>query len=180
MNHQQFENWILLDTDLTQNEQRALHQHLKDCSHCQALYQAIHQLDHLFTTTPEPAPAVGFSARWKDRIEKQEKRRNRLILGITLSVISLATAILLSLVGLEIRAAIGTFPQMLLQLVTTIADWIVFLNQISNVLTPLVRVGTKLISPLWVYTLVFGLGGGAAVWVISSLRSRNLQKELNQ
>lgn len=179
MNHQQFENWILLETELDQKEQRELHQHLKGCSQCQSLYQAIHQLDHLFKTTPQPAPAADFSARWMDRIEKREKRRNRLILGITLGVISLATMILLSLVGLEIRSAVDTFPQMLLQLVTTIADWIVFLNQVSNVLTPLVRVGTKFISPLWAYTLVFSLGGAATVWIIASLRSRNMQKELN-
>jgi hypothetical protein len=87
--------------------------------------------------------------------------------------------ILLSLVGLEIRSAVDTFPQMLLQLVTTIADWLVFLNQVSNVLTPLVRVGTKFISPLWAYTLVFSLGGAATIWIIASLRSRNMQKELN-
>jgi hypothetical protein len=115
-----------------------------------------------------------------EQIEKQEKRRNRFILGITLAVISLATLILLSFVGLELRSAADTFPQMLLQLVTMIADWIVFLNQVSNVLTPLVRVGTKFISPIWAYTLVFSLGGAAALWAIASLRPRNLQKELNE
>ncbi len=180
MNHQPYENWILLAADLDQEEQRELHLHLKGCSHCQTLYQAIHQLDHLFKTAPQPSPEANFSARWLERIEKREKRRNRFILGITLAVISLATLILLSVVGLEMRSAVDTFPNILLQLVTMIADWIVFLNQVSNILTPLVRVGAKFISPLWAFTIVLSLGGVAAVWIIASMRSRNMQKELNQ
>lgn len=180
MNHQPYENWILLAAELDQEEQRELHLHLKGCSHCQDLYQAIHQLDHLFNTVPQPSPEANFSARWLERIEKREKRRNRSILGITLAIISLATLMLLSVVGLEMREAVDTFPNILLQLVTMIADWIVFLNQVSNILTPLVRVGAKFISPLWAFTIVLSLGGVAAVWIIASVRSRNMRKELNQ
>lgn len=179
MNHQQFETWILQDPDLNQEQQRALHLHLKGCSHCQAFYQAVHQVDHLFKIAPEPAPAPHFTARWMDRIERLEKRRNRLILAITLSVITLATVILLSAVGLELRSAVDFFPQMLLELVTFITNGIIFLNQISNILSPLVRVGSKYLSPLGLYAITFGLSGITAVWIISSLRSGLLQKELN-
>lgn len=180
MEHHQFENWILLETDLNQDEQRELHRHLKGCSQCQVLYQSIHQLDHLFRTAPDPAPAPDFSARWLDRIEKVERRRNSFILGITLGGISLATLLLLAIVGAEIRSALDFFPQMLLQLVTMIAEWIVFLSQLSNIISPLMRVGAKLVSPFWLSTLVFSLGGAAAAWIISSIRSRVLHKELNE
>lgn len=179
MNHQQFEEWVLMDDDLNQDQHRELHQHLKKCSHCLALYQSVHQLDHLFRTAADPAPAPNFSARWLDRIEKVERRRNRLILGITLAVISLATLVLLSLVSLELRSAVDFFPQMLLQLVTLIAEWLIFLNQLSNILTPLVRVGAKLISPLWTYATLFVLSGAAGIWILSSIRSGSLKKELN-
>jgi predicted anti-sigma-YlaC factor YlaD len=179
MKHQQFENWILLEEDLDRNQQRELHLHLKGCSQCQSLYQSIHQLDHLFRTAPEPAPAADFSARWMNRIQKVERRRDRLILGSTLGLISLATIFLLSIVGLEMRLVADYFPQMLLQLVTTIAEWLVFLGQLSDILTPLVRVGTKMITPLWLYFLAFSLGGGAVIWILNSIRLRTLQKEIN-
>jgi anti-sigma factor RsiW len=178
MKHKQFENWILFNKELSRDQQQELHLHLKTCSNCQAVYQSIHQLDHLFRTAPVPSPAAGFSARWMDRIDKVERRRNQLILGITLAVISLATLILLSLVGWELRTAVDFFPQMLLQLITQLAEWLIFINQLSNIVTPLLRVGAKFISPLWIYTLVFSLSG-AAVWILGWIRSRSLQKELN-
>ncbi len=179
MKHQQFENWILMDIQLNQEQQRELHGHLKQCSQCQALYQASHQLTHLFKTAPVPVPAAGFSARWMEQIDKAEKRKNRLILFITLGVISLATLILLSTVGLELRSVVGGFPQMMLELVTLIADWIVFFNQISDIVTPLLRVGAKLLSPVWLYVAVFGLSGITAAWTIAYYRSREMQKELS-
>jgi len=178
MKHLQFETWILLDADLDQEQQRDLHGHLKQCSQCQALYQASHQLAHLFNTAPDPSPAPDFSARWLVRIDKKEKRKNRLILGITLGVMSLATLILLSSVGLQLRTAADTFPQMLLNLVTLLANWIVFINQMSDIITPLFRVGAKLISPFWLYSLMFGLSGITSAWIISIYRSRSLKKEL--
>ena len=179
MNHQQFETWILQEPDLSKEQQRELHLHIKGCSQCQGFYQAVHQLDHLFNTAPEPAPAPSFSARWMVRIQRRERRRNRLILGATLSGITLATVILLSAVGLELRSAVDFFPQMMLELISFIANGIVFLNQISNILSPLVRVGTKYLSPLWLYVITFGLSGITAAWIITALRARFLQKELN-
>ncbi len=179
MNHQQYSNWILLEDDLDQEQQRELHLHLKGCSQCQALYQSIHQLDHLFRTASVPTPGPDFSSRWMERIEKRERRRNYRILGTTLGIVSLATVGLLSIIGLEIRSVVDFFPQVMLQLVTLLAEWLVFLSQLSNILTPLFLVGLKLISPLWLYTMLFSLGGAAAVWVGRSIINRTLHKELN-
>ncbi len=179
MNHQQFETWILQEPDLKKETQRELHLHLKGCSQCQAFFQAVHQLDHLFKNAPEPAPAPNFSVRWMDRIERRERRKNWNILGAALAMITLATMILLSVVGLELRSVVDFFPQMLLELVTFITNGIIFFNQISNILSPLVRVGTKYLSPLWLYAITFSLSGITATWIITSIRTRSLQKELN-
>jgi hypothetical protein len=180
MKHQQYENWILMDEGLTQEQQRELHGHLKECSQCQALYKASHQITHLFKTAPEPAPAAGFSVRWLERIDMAEKRKNRSILFTSLGAISLATVILLSTVGFELRSVVGNFPQMMYELVTLIANWIVFFNQLSDIFTPLLRVGAKLLSPVWIYISVFGLSGITAAWTIAYYRSRELQKEHGQ
>lgn len=178
MKHQQFENWILMDEELNQEQQRDLHGHLKQCSQCQALYQANHQIIHLFKTAPEPVPVAGFSTRWLVQIDKTEKRKNRIILFSTLGAISLATLILLSTVGFELRSVVGNFPQMMYELVTLITNWMVFFNQVSDIITPLFRVGAKLLSPVWFYITVFGLSGITAAWTITFYRSRGMQKEL--
>ena len=178
MKHQQYENWILMDEELNHEQQRDLHGLLKQCSQCQALYQASHQITHLFKTAPEPAPAVGFSTRWLGQIDRVEKRKNRIILFSTLGTISLATLILLSTIGFELRSVVGNFPQMMYELVTLITNWMVFFNQISDIITPLFRVGAKLLSPVWLYITVFGLSGITASWTIAFYRSRGMQKEI--
>lgn len=178
MKHQQFENWILQDIVLDQEQHRELQAHLKQCSKCLGLHQATHQIKHLFKTAPVLEPEPDFSGRWMRRIEKVEKRKNRLILGITLAVISLATFILLVSVGFQLNSAAAGFPQMLLEMVTLIANWFVFLNQLSNIVSPLFRVSVKLISPVWLYTIGISISGITAAWIFAVSRSRTVQKEL--
>ncbi|OEU54795.1 MAG: hypothetical protein BA871_11770 [Desulfuromonadales bacterium C00003096] len=179
MKHQQYETWILLGTELDLEQHRELQVHLKQCSQCQSLYQATHQIAHLFKTNPVPEPSPGFSARWMTRIEKVENRKSRLILGVTLSVISLATLLMLSSVGLQIRAGMAQFPQLMLEMVTLVAKWIIFLNQLRDIVSPLIRVSMKLISPIWLITLGFSLSGITIAWMISLSKSRTLQRELH-
>jgi len=178
MKHQQFETWILLSTDLNQEQHRDLQGHLKQCSKCQSLYQVTHQIAHLFKTAVIPEPKPDFSIRWLSRMERIENKKNRLILGITLGLISIATVVLLSSVGLQLRSSFAYFPQILLEMVTQIANWIVFINQISDIVTPLIRVSVKLISPVWLTTFAVSLSGITAAWMISLYRSRTLHKEL--
>ena len=178
MKHHQFENWILQDTVLDQDLHRELQAHLKQCSQCLNLYQATHQIAHLFKTAAVPEPLPGFSSRWMMRIERAEKRKNRLILGITLGVISLATLILLISVGFQLNSATAGFPQMLLEMVTMVAKWFVFLSQINNIAAPLFRVSVKLISPVWLYTIGLSISGITAAWIFAVSRSRTLHKEL--
>jgi len=180
MKHQQFETWILLDTDLNQEQHRGLQSHLKQCSKCQTLYQATHQISHLFKTVVTPEPKPEFSIRWLSRMGRIENKKNRLILGSTLGLISIATVVLLSSVGLQLRSSFAQFPQILLEMVTLIANWIVFINQLSDIVTPILRVSFKLISPVWLTTFAVSLSGITAAWIISLYRSRTLQKELLQ
>jgi hypothetical protein len=179
MKHQQYEIWILMGTELTQEQHRDLQSHLKGCSACLSLYKVAHQINHLFNTSPVLEPSPGFSTRWVTKIEKAENQKNQLILGVTLGVISVATLLLLSTIGLQIRSALANFPQMMLEMVTLVANWIVFLNQLWDIVTPLVRVSIKLVSPVWLYTIAVSLSGITSAWMISLFRSRTLQKELS-
>jgi hypothetical protein len=168
-----------MGTELTQEQHRDLQSHLKGCSACLSLYKVAHQINHLFNTSPVLEPSPGFSTRWVTKIEKAENQKNQLILGVTLGVISVATLLLLSTIGLQIRSALANFPQMMLEMVTLVANWIVFLNQLWDIVTPLVRVSIKLVSPVWLYTIAVSLSGITSAWMISLFRSRTLQKELS-
>jgi len=178
MKHQQFENWILQDSILDQEHQRELQFHLKQCSQCLNLYQATQQIKHLFKTAPIPETQPDFSVRWTRMIEKVERRNNRLIMGITLGVISLATFILLVSVGFQLNSAAAGFSQMLLEMIIMVANWFVFLNQLNNIVAPLFRVSVKLISPVWLYTIGISISGITAAWIFAISQSRTLNKEL--
>lgn len=178
MKHLQFEDWILQDTELNQEHQRELQTHLKQCSQCLGLYQATTQINHLFKSAPIPEPVSDFSQRWLLRIEKTEQRKNRLILAITLAVISLATFLVLVGVGYRINSGALGFSQILLEMVTMIANWIVFFNQLNNIVAPLFRVSLKLISPVWLSTIGISISGITAAWIYALSRTRSLQKEL--
>ena len=178
MKHQQFETWILLDTELNQEQQRNLQVHLNQCAQCNSLYRATKQIAHLFRTSPVPEPAPDFSYRWITRMDRVENRKNRLILGATLGGISLATILLLSSVGIQLRSTLVNFPQMMLEMVTLITKWIIFLNQLWDIFTPLFRVSIKLVSPVWLYSVGISLSGITTAWMVAFFRSRTLQKEL--
>lgn len=178
MKHLQFENWILQDSILDQEHHRELQTHLKQCSQCLNLHQATHQIKHLFKNAPVPESQPGFSTRLMRRIQKVERRKNRLIMGITLGVISLATFTMLVSVGFQLNSAAAGFPQMLLEMITLVANWFVFLNQLNNIIAPLFRVSIKLISPIWLYTIGISISGVTAAWIFALSRSRTLHKEL--
>lgn len=178
MKHLQFENWILQDSILDQEHHRELQTHLKQCSQCLNLHQATHQIKHLFKNAPVPESQPGFSTRLMRRIEKMERQKNRLIMGITLGVISLATFTMLVSVGFQLNSAAAGFPQMLLEMITLVANWFVFLNQLNNIIAPLFRVSIKLISPIWLYTIGISISGVTAAWIFALSRSRTLHKEL--
>lgn len=99
-------------------------------------------------------------------------------LGFTLGVISLATLILLVSVGFQLNSAAAGFPHMLLEMITLVANWFVFLSQLNNIVAPLFRISVKLISPVWLYTIGISISGITAAWIFAISRSRTLHKEL--
>ena len=77
MNHRPFEDWLLNDQSLTNEEKRELQTHLLDCPHCTALTEVNLEL----RSVKMASPAAGFTARFQTRLAAQRvlERRNRLI-----------------------------------------------------------------------------------------------------
>jgi anti-sigma factor RsiW len=64
MNHQQFEEWLLLE-DLPDEEASALKTHLDRCEDCRHLQHSIGTIDALLGASPTAAPMPDFTMRWK-------------------------------------------------------------------------------------------------------------------
>lgn len=178
MKHKQYETWILMGDELTLEEQRELHTHLKECSQCQALHRAAQQVAHLFKTSAVPVPADGFSDRWSARMDRQERRKRNLILLITLAVIFAGGLLLLAGIGFQLSVSLTSFPAMLMSLIARLTNWVVFFSNLWDILDPFFSLGIKYISPAWVLTFGFGISGLLAVWMISLYRNQIIQKEL--
>ena len=178
MKHHPFETWIIMDPDLTIEERRELHSHLNDCARCQTLHRATHQVAHLFKTSAVPVPAPGFSDRWKTRMERIEARRKILIFSTSVLLIAASLILLFALIGVQFSIYLSSVPQMLASFAFQFSRWLIFLTHLWDILDPLVGVGLKMISPLWVVTFGFSLSGILAAWIVSTTRSQAIHKEL--
>jgi anti-sigma factor RsiW len=77
MNHQPFEEWLLAEEDLTPAQKEALYQHLDDCPDCPKLARAWQEVHAEIRRAPQATPAPGFSARFAERLERENARKQR-------------------------------------------------------------------------------------------------------
>jgi len=89
MNHQPFEDWLLSDEPIDQEQEANLRQHLNDCPQCTTLSQALQSVEQEMARTPQVSPASGFTERWQARLAaKLAQQQRRLVwcaIGFSLS-----------------------------------------------------------------------------------------------
>lgn len=83
MNHQPFEQWLLSDEILDDEQKTALSRHLETCADCSRLAVAWRSVAVMMRMEAEVAPAEGFIARWETfreekKIQEQIQRQRRL------------------------------------------------------------------------------------------------------
>lgn len=84
MDHQPFEDWLLSGRQLTPDQMRQLHTHLRACVTCSALTAVEHTLHSVKAVTP----VSGFTTRWRLRLAKQRKvQRGRYVLGVLILIL---------------------------------------------------------------------------------------------
>ncbi len=105
MNHQPFETWIFMQSELAEDEAAYLQEHLLTCDQCHGLAAAWRQVEPVIQTAGVVAPAPGFTTRWQLRLEKErlalQRRQSLLVFGFGIGVaffflILLAATILLT------------------------------------------------------------------------------------
>jgi len=163
MNHQPFEEWLLLDKNLTPAETRELDLHLRTCAHCTALSATGLAL----RSAPVVAPAAGFTLRFQQRLAAQKiAERRRKLWGLIVLLVSgagligwLTAPYLFAFLNAPVqwvRAAIGYF----LFVVTS-------LQALTEVMAVLLRMMTDFIPPYIWMVLLSALAGLGLLWTVS-------------
>lgn len=96
MSHQPYERFLFTKEALNNKQQNQLKHHLQECDNCHTLADALVSLEDLFSNSPTPQPAPGFTQRWQSRlVESHQKRQNRNLWLMTFGLFMLAAVILL-------------------------------------------------------------------------------------
>jgi len=77
MPHQPFEDWILGDEGLQEDQRLALAGHLSECAECTRLSKSLAAVERTLTQAEVAAPAPGFGARFALRLEGRRVRAAR-------------------------------------------------------------------------------------------------------
>ena len=103
MSHQPYERIIFTKEALPKEQQNQLNLHLQDCENCHTLAYALGSLEKLFSNSPTPSPAPGFTQRWQSRLnERHNKQQIRNLWLMTFGLFTLAGVILLCLFFLHL------------------------------------------------------------------------------
>ncbi len=167
MNHQPYKHWIVMDHELDRAQQRELEQHLKTCPSCRALSKTYREVTRFLATSATPLPRAGFTLRWKERLANRERARKQKIAGLTGIILLLSMLLTLSTLGVQAFTFSDRLPQVFLQVIRELVNWMLFVRQLTNIFSPLVRVGVKLIPPAWYFVAGLGLPIMLAAWLFT-------------
>ena len=75
MNHQPFEDWLLNDKPITQEQKRELDMHMRTCAYCAALAETGIELKSVKKASPQPGFTNRFQVRLAERKIAEQRRR---------------------------------------------------------------------------------------------------------
>lgn len=166
MNHQPFEDWLLNDIAMTQEQKRELDIHVRSCVYCTALVETGLALKSVKKSSPKP----GFAARFETRLaaRKLAERRRRLWGSVLFTAGGLALLMwLLSPYLMAFFSAPATWISALVEWVVFIITTIQALAQAGSVL---LQVAPAFLSPFIWMILVSAFAGIGLLWSISIWR----------
>lgn len=99
MKSQSFDDWLLSDEPLNPEQEQRLMDVINSSPKGETLspmVQSIKELEFTIRSTPQAAPAPGFTQRWQSRLAEKKVRQQRLMIGLGAAG-ALGTAIVISL-----------------------------------------------------------------------------------
>lgn len=166
MNHQPFEDWLLNDTPMTQEQKRELDMHVRTCAYCGALVDTGIALKSVRKASPQP----GFAARFETRLaaRKLAERRRRLWGSVVFTAGGLA------LLTWLVSPYLATFLAAPATWISALVEWVVFIittiQALAQAGSVLLQVAPAFLSPFIWMILVSAFAGISLLWSISIWR----------
>ncbi len=150
-NHQPFEDWVLERDSLPPEQEQALYEHLQSCPACRQLAESLREVEFRLKAQPLASPQPGFTNRWQSRLAQErarsQKRQTYLFLAVTLGG---AVLMILAMAILLLPALNSPYPY-LLALTYQFTQFILFVNEVVDLLGSLMQAIFRVIPPLvWI------------------------------
>lgn len=177
-NHQPFEDWLLSDSQLSEQENLQLIEHLNTCETCSQLSIAWRNVEQQFSLAVQMSPTAGFTDRWQSMLAVDLDKKFRQQTVITLGVFGIGTLMLFGLLSLFLFPVIQT-P--LPYLVTSLYRLTLVVASVGNLLSAVSKLLQKFISiapPLVWLAIVVALISTISVWIISIQKLTNIRRVL--
>lgn len=176
--HQPFEDWLLSDKPLSEQENLQLIDHLDTCETCCQLSDAWRNVEEQFSLSAQVSPPPGFTERWQGVFTADLGRKFRRQTVVTLAIFGIGTLMLFGLLSLFLFPVIQTpLPYLL----TALYRVTLVVASVGNLLSLVSKLLHKFISVsppfVWVGVVVV-LISSISMWFISYQRINNIRRVL--
>jgi len=166
MNHQPFEDWLLNDKPITQQQKHELDMHMRTCAYCAALAETGIALK----SVKEASPKAGFTVRFQARLAERKlmERKQRLwgallfTFGGLVLLIWLTSPVLLPFLSAP-ATWISAFVQWGVFIVTTI-------DAVAQAGSVFLRIIPDFLTPFAWMVLLSAFAGVSLLWTVSLWR----------
>ncbi len=176
MNHLPYKEWLLAEATLSDEQEKALQEHIRTCEACRQLEPAWADVQMLFQKTPAAEPLPGFTERWQTRLEKHALGKQRRLAWIIVGIIGGIAAVLIALFGVQIIEMLNAPGNLLLLWVSRLTGVLSIYWSIENFFNGL---AANLPSITWLF-MIFGIGmvSFLSVLWLATLRKLTLVRRL--
>ena len=156
MNHQPFEDWLLNDKPITQEQKRELDMHMRTCAYCAALAETGIELKSVKKASPQPGFTNRFQVRLAERKIAEQRRR---LWGSALFTVG----------GLVLL--MWLFSPYLFSFLSAPATWIAATMQaLAQAGSVFVKILPDFLSPFAWMVLLSAFAGVSLLWTVSIWR----------
>jgi hypothetical protein len=166
MNHQPFEDWLLNDMPITNEQKRDLDLHVRSCAHCSALAETGVALKSVKKVSPQP----GFTIRFQERLAQRKlvERRRRLWGAVLFTFGGLA---MLLWFASPVLASFFSAPA---TWIAALVGWIVFvlttIQALAQAGSVFLRIIPDFLSPFAWMVILSAVAGVSLLWSVSIWR----------
>jgi anti-sigma factor RsiW len=167
MKHLPYEAWVFEDGPLSPGDAEELQIHLERCEHCSGLAAAMNEVTHHLTSAPTMAPAPGFTARWRARLETKRAKAGRRNLNLVVVFITIGLVVLNAVIGSELIPFITPIAAEVFEWAGNAINIIARVNLVREILSVLVDNFFSAIPLGYRLALPTALAALSVVWFIS-------------